>query len=236
MGATLSPQEKARVEATPTKNTAAYDAYLRGARCCGRAWRGQTSPTWRRRTAAVIPRGCGFGSPDFALAWAYLSAADSAALLEWKSIPTPRAIGGSQGRRRPGCRARAPSLPGRPIWRSAITAYYGLRTISKGALAEVPVGGESLPGGTSGYLRAIGLIQRRFGHWDEAIAVLRRVFALDPRNIQSAGLLAGCVAAKRNFSDALAVADHILAIEPSNAQAIGLKAFCFLGTRKSRCG
>src|SRR5881396_1931208 len=29
VGATLSPQEKARVEATPTKNTAAYDAYLR---------------------------------------------------------------------------------------------------------------------------------------------------------------------------------------------------------------
>src|SRR3984893_1563590 len=30
VGATLSPQEKMRVEATPTKNTAAYDAYLRG--------------------------------------------------------------------------------------------------------------------------------------------------------------------------------------------------------------
>src|SRR5438445_13677697 len=30
VGATLSPQEKARVEARPTKNTAAYDAYLRG--------------------------------------------------------------------------------------------------------------------------------------------------------------------------------------------------------------
>src|SRR5207245_1276109 len=30
VGAALSPQEKARVEATPTKNTAAYDAYLRG--------------------------------------------------------------------------------------------------------------------------------------------------------------------------------------------------------------
>src|SRR5256886_7356110 len=30
VGATLSPQEKAWVEATPTKNTAAYQAYLRG--------------------------------------------------------------------------------------------------------------------------------------------------------------------------------------------------------------
>src|SRR5436190_11622713 len=30
LGATLSPQEKARIEAKPTNNTAAYDAYLRG--------------------------------------------------------------------------------------------------------------------------------------------------------------------------------------------------------------
>jgi TolB-like protein len=30
VGATLSPQEKARVTAKPTNNTAAYDAYLRG--------------------------------------------------------------------------------------------------------------------------------------------------------------------------------------------------------------
>src|SRR5213075_677817 len=30
VGATLSPQERARLEAMPTKNTAAYDAYLRG--------------------------------------------------------------------------------------------------------------------------------------------------------------------------------------------------------------
>src|SRR5262245_33663529 len=30
VGGTLSPQEKARVQAKPTKNTAAYDAYLRG--------------------------------------------------------------------------------------------------------------------------------------------------------------------------------------------------------------
>jgi tetratricopeptide (TPR) repeat protein len=58
---------------------------------------------------------------------------------------------------------------------------------------------------------------------------MRRVFGLDPRNIQSAALLADAYTAKRNFSDALAVADHILAIEPSNTQGIGLKAFCFWG-------
>ena len=51
VGATLSPQEKARVEATPTKNAAAYDAYLRG-----RAFAtGLTveSPTWRVRSSLI---------------------------------------------------------------------------------------------------------------------------------------------------------------------------------------
>src|SRR5438046_799148 len=36
VGATLSPQEKARVTAKPTNNTAAYDAYLRGRALAGR--------------------------------------------------------------------------------------------------------------------------------------------------------------------------------------------------------
>src|SRR5207248_562068 len=74
-------------------------------------------------------------------------------------------------------------------------------------------------------LKAIGLIQRRFAHWDEAIAVLRHVVELDPRNIESAGILATTYMGKRRFSDALAVADHILAVEPSNTQAIWLKTF-----------
>ena len=64
--------------------------------------------------------------------------------------------------------------------------YYGLRDFT-GALAEFQLAEKSLPNHV-GVLRAIGLIQRRFGHWDEVIAVMRRVFVeLDPRNIESAG-------------------------------------------------
>src|SRR6266576_7131272 len=66
--------------------------------------------------------------------------------------------------------------------------YYGLRDVS-GALAEFQLAEKSLPNNVE-VLRAIGLIQRRFAHWDEAIAVLRRVVELDPRNIESAGTLA----------------------------------------------
>src|SRR5207249_8133390 len=103
--------------------------------------------------------------------------------------------------------------------------YYGLRDF-KGALEEFQLAEKSLPNDV-GILRAIGLIQRRFGHWDEAIAVMRRVFALDPRNIESAAILASAYTAKRSFSDAMTVANHVLAVEPANTNAIWLKTYCF---------
>src|SRR5947207_13609936 len=87
VGATLSPQEKARVEAKPTNNTAAYDAYLRG-----------------RAFAAGSPfdKPTGDGSihsypealkldPNFGLAWARLSCAQS--LSYWHGYdPGPAAL------------------------------------------------------------------------------------------------------------------------------------------------
>src|SRR5204863_5739923 len=55
--------------------------------------------------------------------------------------------------------------------------FYGLRDFT-GALAEFQLAEKSLPNNVD-VLKAIGLIQRRFAHWDEAITVLRRVVELD---------------------------------------------------------
>jgi tetratricopeptide (TPR) repeat protein len=102
--------------------------------------------------------------------------------------------------------------------------YYGARDFG-GALAEFQMAEQSLPNDVD-VLRAIGLIQRRIGHWDEAIAVQRRVVELDPRNIESASILAITYMGKRRFSDAMAVADHILAVEPTSTAGIWLKMDC----------
>src|SRR5947207_7664390 len=84
VGATLSPQEKARVEATPTKNTAAYDAYLRG-----RALEGEWTTDFSNfESAARAYQEAVTLDPNFALAWVYLSSADSS--LYWNGVdPTP---------------------------------------------------------------------------------------------------------------------------------------------------
>ncbi len=218
VGATLSPQEKARVEAVPTKNTAAYDAYLRG-RALAAGW---TTDFSNQESAARAYQEAVTLDPSFALAWVYLSSADSS--LYWNGVdPTPARLAAAKE-----AADRAVALdPNLPEIHLALGyyRYYGLRDF-KGALEEFQSAEKSLPNDVA-VLRAIGLIQRRFGHWDEVIAVMRRVFALDPRNIESAAILANAYAAKRNFSDAMAVADHILAVEPANINTIWFKTYCF---------
>src|SRR5438067_452248 len=81
VGATLSPQEKARVEAKPTNNPAAYDAYLR-ARAIpvdwGFALKGDIESAIHLYEQAVKL------DPNFTLAWAYLSIAQIQSV--WKGI------------------------------------------------------------------------------------------------------------------------------------------------------
>src|SRR5205823_6629243 len=80
VGARLSPQEKARVEAKPTNNPAAYDAYLRG-----RAFAGG-SP-WDRSTVERAIQSYQEAvklDSSFVLAWAYLSCAQSS--VYWTGI------------------------------------------------------------------------------------------------------------------------------------------------------
>jgi TolB-like protein/Flp pilus assembly protein TadD len=220
VGATISPQEKARLSVTPTKNTAAYDAYLRG-----RALEGEWMDDYSNfQKAAEAYQEAVTLDPNFVLAWVYLSAAHSS--LYWNGVDhTPKRLAAAKE-----AADRAITLdPNLPEIHLALGyyRYYALRDF-KGALAEFQLAEKSLPN-DAGILHAMGLIHRRLGHYDEVIAVMRRAFELDPRNIQSAGILATCYGAKRNFSDAMAVADHILAIEPANLQAISLKLECFWG-------
>jgi len=220
VGATLSPQEKARVEATPTKNTAAYDAYLRGRAVAA----GLAEDLSNVMSAAQSYKQAVTLDPSFALAWAYLSCADSS-VYWYGNDPTPARLAAAK-EALDHAMALDPSLPENHL-ALGYYHYYGLRDF-KGALEEFQVAEKSLPNDVE-VLKAIGLIQRRLGHWAEAIAVLRRVVELDPRNIQSAGILATTLMAERRFAEALAVADHILAVEPSNTQGIGNKALCFWG-------
>ena len=67
-------------------------------------------------------------------------------------------------------------------------------------------------------------MQRALGHWDEAVANLRRAIELDPRNIRASNNLALTYCAMRRFPEAVATLDRVLAWDPTNARALLTKA------------
>src|SRR5438477_67152 len=172
LGATLSPQEKARVEAKPTNNPAAYDAYLRGrAFAAGSPFDKSTVERTIQSYQEAVKL-----DPNFVLAWAYLSCAQS--LSYWQGHdPSPARLAAAKD-----ALDRALALdPNLPETHLALGyyRYYGQRDYT-GGLAEFQQAEQGLPNNVD-VITAVALIQRRLGHWDEAIGGFRRIVELDPR-------------------------------------------------------
>jgi serine/threonine protein kinase len=221
VGATLSPQEKARVEAKPTHNPAAYDAYLRG-----RAF-AASSPYDKSNMEGAIQayQEAVKLDPSFALAWAHLSCEQSESY--WRGYdPSPARLAAAKD-----AADRALALdPDLPETHLALGyyRYYGQRDFI-GALAEFQQAEQSLPNNAD-VIEAIAVVQRRLGHWDEAIAGLRRDIELNPRDINAYHTLAITYRSLRRFPEALATVDRILAWEPAYEPALFVKLGTFWAT------
>ena len=215
LGATLSPQEKARVEAKPTNNPAAYDAYLRArAFAAGSPFDKPTVENAIRSYQEAVKL-----DPAFALAWARLSYAQSHSY--WLGHdPSPAQLAAAKDAADHAL-ALDPNLPETHL-ALGYYRYYGQRDFT-GGLEEFQQAEKGLPNNVD-ITNAIALIQRRLGHWEEAIDRFRRVVELDPRNTNAYNSLAVTYSALRRFPEALATLDRVLAWEPTNADALRLKA------------
>jgi TolB-like protein/class 3 adenylate cyclase/Flp pilus assembly protein TadD len=220
VGATLSPQEKARVEAKPTNNPAAYDAYLRG-----RALFAGASPSDKPTVENAIRsyQEAVKLDPAFALAWARLSYAQSRSFWLRHDRPQLAAAKGAADH----ALALDPNLPETHL-ALGYYRYYGQRDFTRG-LEEFQQAEKGLPNNVD-ITNAIALIQRRLGHWEEAIDRFRRVVELDPRNTNAYNSLAQTYNGLRHFPEALATLDRVLAWEPTNADALRFKAFALWAT------
>src|SRR5947208_9370576 len=221
VGATLSPQEKARVEAKPTNNPAAYEAYLGGRA----AETGSVFDNSSVERAIQSYQEAVKLDPSFVPAWVRLSFVHSNSYWIGHD-PSPGRLAAAKD-----AADRALALdPNLPETHLALGyyRYYGQHDFA-GALAEFQQAEQGLPNNVD-VIRAIALIQRRLGHWDEAIAELRRAVELDPRNIDASSLLAMTYSAVRRFPEALTSVDRVLALEPANTEALGLKAHVFRAT------
>src|SRR5437763_2025765 len=218
VGATLSPQEKARVEAKPTNNPAAYEAYLRG-----RAFTsGIESERSNVERAIQSYQEAVKLDPSFTPAWVRLSFMHSNSYWVGHDPSSARLAAAKDAADR--ALAFDPNLPETHL-AFGYYGYYGQHDFA-GALAEFQQAEQGLPNNLD-VIRGIALIQRRLGHWDEAIAELRRAVELDPRNIDASSGLALTCRAVRRFTEALASVDRVLALEPANTDALGLEARVF---------
>jgi len=221
VGATLTPQEKTLVASKPTNNPAAYDAYLRGRALMGAsAFDRSTLESAIRSYQEAVKL-----DPNFVLAWAYLSYRQSDYYWVGFDNSPARLTAAKDALDR--ALALNPNLPETHL-AVGYYRYYGERDFTT-ALAEFQQAEQGLPNNAH-VNRAIGVIQRRLGHWDEAVASLRRAVELDPRNVEVSQVLATTYSLLRRFSEALSVADGVLAWEPTNTDALWAKADVFWST------
>ena len=206
LSATLSPQEKARVETKPTENADAYVLYLR-------ARQYQTRPDnflQDFRSAAEFYQQAIALDPNFALAHARLSAVTSQ-IYHWFE---PTEVNRQKARAEATESLRLQPNFGEGHLALGLYLYYEEADYA-GALRELDLAAQALPndGDVALYVAAV---RRRQGHMDEALAAYEHALAVDPRNQVTLYDASQTYFGLRDWQNALRGLDRVLALAPDS--------------------
>jgi serine/threonine-protein kinase len=204
----------------PTKNLAAYDAFLKGERVSNRV--GVTDPSALRRAIAAYDEATAL-DPGFALAWAQLSRARSTLYVNGS-----RSAEDAEAARTAAERAIAldHALPQAHFAR----AFYlsAVRREHAKALEQVEQGRRVAPRDAE-LLSMAALAEQQLGRWDEALAHFRQAQSLDPRSFATRRRLARVLLWLRRYPDARAMADSALSLSGASPDLLDVKVGTFLG-------
>jgi len=218
LNAKLSGAEQAAVAKRPTENLAAYEAYLRARALQTKGYDFATT----RKVAAAYAEAVRL-DPQFALAWAervrvegylYFNNVDTDTITaESLKLATDTAL-----RLQPKL-SEAMLAKGSYLYRVQ-RDFAGAQKAFEEALQASPNDRDTL--------QILGLVERRQGHWDQALAHLRQALDLDPLN---AGLLTTIggetLLNMRRFKEAHEALDRALAIAPNDGLALSYKVSTF---------
>ena len=216
----LAAPEREQLESRPTRNLAAYDAFLRGEEISNRMT--EVDPATLDRASGSYERAVALDS-GFAQAWARLSQAHAA--VHTNGLPTPERA----ERARQAAEQALALNPDAAEGRLALGTYYDYIAGDYGkALEQFALGQRAAPNNAD-LLAGAALSELSLGRWEDALEHLRRAEALDPRSLITKIRLARTLLWLRQHGEAEATADRALALEPSSSQALQGKVMARLG-------
>ena len=219
--AKLTGREEQSLTVKPTNNPEAYDAYLRGlsfeARSHAPSW--FTSPDLILKAIGFYERTVQLDA-NFALVWARLSRMNS--FLYFNPVdPTTATRREAAKRALDNAQKLEPNSP-ETLLALGYYQYWVLRDYG-GAKTMFGSVSKMLPS-SSEVSRALALIARREGQWDESIAQFEHALGLDPRNVELLITAAETYGMRRQFPAALKLYDRALDITPNDPDVMAAKA------------
>jgi tetratricopeptide (TPR) repeat protein len=204
--AKLSPKEKSEINEWPTSDLAAYDLYLQAKELLF------LDPVRARENSfkavqlldQAIAR-----DPAFLLAHCQLAYAhDLIYFFRFDHSETRLALAETSVR----AAVRLQPNSGETHLAQAIHFYWGYFDYDR-AREELAKAQHALPNNVQ-IFQFLGLIDRRQGHWDEAVRNLEHAVSLDPRHVELIIHLEATYFWLRRYEDALAMCNRGLALEP----------------------
>jgi len=204
--AKLSPQQKAEIEETPTRDLAAFDLYLQAKEIVDTYLELQDPGPSLLKAVRLLDEATS-RDPDFALAYCYAARAHN--LLYFLDLdPTPK-------RNLLGEAALANALRLRPDSAEAHLAmgdhYFRCHRDYERAQQELAIARPGLPNSVP-FFNLSGYINRRQGHWTEAERDFATAVKLDPRNPNAVNLLVDTFVLERRFPEAKLAYDQAIAV------------------------
>jgi serine/threonine-protein kinase len=209
----LGDSTRQDLAARPTRNLAAYDAYLKGLELINQS----ADPVRLRQALSYFEQAVALDTA-YAAAWARLSQA--ASFIKVVGFPTP----GLVERSRVAAERALALAPDRPEGHLAMGDY--LRRVKldhAGAIEEYRQGERQSPSNAE-LFRGIALAEQTLGQWDAALEHLRQAQRLDPRSGPTAQVLTQALLTTRRYDEAQASADRWIALGPANPLAYETKA------------
>ena len=229
LGVTLLDRERRAVDARPTENLEAYQAYLQGLR---NRTQGAVNFTDLKMQMQMFERAVEL-DPDFALAHAELSQMHSNLYhMGWDR--TDERLKMAQG-----AVDRALELaPDVPEVHLALGLYHswGNKEYDR-ALEEFSLAEREMPNNADLYA-SIGFVRRRQGIWEDALQNLQRAFELDPLRAEISWEIGMTYMLLRRYPEALSYFEQSIALAPNQIPAYASSAAAYRfwkgTTRKAR--